>query len=278
MKFAFIDAEKADWPVRALCRALQVSPSGLYAWKARPESRHARADQRLGVQMREAHERSRKTYGSPRIHAVLRAQGIRVSRKRVIRLMQQQGLQGRGRRRYKVTTDSDHGLPVAENVLGRDFVAQAPNQRWVGDVTELWIPQGRLFLAVILDLFSRAVVGWALSTVNDRRLAQRALEAAVGRRAPPPGLLHHTDQGSPYASEDYQNALRRVGFRCSMSRRGNCYDNAPMESFFNTLKTELAEDFESPSAAWRSIFDYIEVFYNGERLHSSLGYLCPREF
>lgn len=278
MRFRFIDVEKARWPVRVLCRALHVSPSGYYAWKARPEPRRAREDRRLGVLTRAAHEQSRGTYGSPRVHAELRAQGERVSRKRVIRLMQAQNLRGRTRRRFVRTTDSRGTLAPAPNLLARDFEASAPNRRWVGDVTYLRTPEGFLYLAAILDLFSRFVVGWSISPLNDRHLALRALDMAVRRRAPEPGLVHHTDQGSPYASEDYQRALEELEAACSMSRRGNCLDNAAMESFFGTLKTELGEWFESAPHAEHSVFDYIEVFYNGRRRHSALGYRSPREF
>lgn len=278
MRFAFVDAEKARVPVQVLCRALRVSPSGYYAWKRRSPSRRAQRDQRLGVLVGEAHARSRRTYGSPRVHAELRAQGERVSRKRVIRLMKAQGLRGRGRGVFVRTTDSQHNRPVSDNVLGRDFTASRPNERWVGDVTYLRTPQGWLYLAAIVDLYSRFVVGWALSAVNDRRLALRALDMAVRRRTPADGLLHHTDQGSPYASEDYQKRLAELGIQCSMSRRGNCYDNAAMESWFNTLKSELGERFESAAHASRELFDYIELFYNQQRRHSSLGYRSPREF
>jgi len=278
VKFVFIEAEKAHYPVRVMCRTLEVSPSGYYAWRDRPPSAHEREDERLGVLVQEAHARSRETYGSPRVHAELAAQGVRVSRKRVVRLMRRQGLRGKGRRRFVVTTDSRHGQPVATNLLNRDFSATGPNQRWVGDVTNLRTPSGPLFLAVILDLFSRYVVGWAVSPVNDRHLAQRALDQAVQRRNPPPGLVHHTDQGSPYASEDYQAALDELGFTCSMSRRGNCYDNAAMESWFHTLKVELGEHFQSLEDAVRQLFDHIEVFYNQQRRHSSLGMVSPAEF
>jgi len=255
VRFAFIDAEKAQVPVQVLCRALQVSPSGYYVWKRRPPSRRAQRDQRLGVLVGEAHTRSRRTYGSPRVHAELRAQGERVSRKRVIRLMKAQGLRGRGRAVFVRTTDSQHDRPVPGNVLDRDFTASRPNERWVGDVTYLRTPQGWLYLAAIVDLFSRFVVGWGLSAVNDRRLALRALDMAVRRRTPADGLLQHTDQGSPYASEDYQKRLSELGIQCSMSRRGNCYDNAAMESWFNTLKSELGERFESAADASRQLFD-----------------------
>jgi len=278
VKFTFIDAEKATWPVRPMCQVLGVSPSGFYAWKTRPESVRRREDRRLGVLTREAHERSRGIYGSPRVHAELRDQGIRVSRKRIIRLMQVQGLRGRVRRAFVRTTDSDHGAVVANNVLERDFTASAPNQRWVGDVTYLRTREGWVYLAVILDLFSRYVVGWAMSAVNDRRLALRALEMAVSHRRPDPGLIHHTDQGSPYASEDYQVELARHGIVCSMSRRGDCYDNAAMESWFGTFKTEVGEIFESAGDAKRRALSYIEPFYNQRRRHSTLGYLSPAEF
>ena len=229
--------------------------------------------------VRESHDRSRQRYGSPRVHAELTGQGQQVSRKRVIRLMQEQDLKARVRPRYKCTTMSDHDLPVAPNLLARRFEAEMPDQRWAGDTTELRIGEsGRLFLAVIIDLFSRFAIGWALSAVNDRHLVIKALEMAVRRRCPDQGLLHHSDQGSPYASEDYQKQLEAGGIVCSMSRRGNCYDNAAMESWFSTFKFELGERFESYAHAKEQSFDYIEVFYNQQRIHSSIGYLSPAEF
>jgi transposase InsO family protein len=208
----------------------------------------------------------------------LKAQDVHVSRKRVVRLMQAQGLQGRCRRSRVRTTDSRHNLPVAPNLLDQDFTADGPNEKWVGDVTYLRTPEGWLYLAVVLDLYSRFVVGWALSPVNDRHLALKALDMAVQRRRPGQGLLAHTDQGSPYASEDYQKALSDLGIECSMSRKGNCYDNAAMESFFARLKVELGEFFESHADAWRQVFEFLEVFYNQERLHSSNGFQSPAEF
>ena len=238
----------------------------------------ARQDLRLAVMIRAAHERSRKTYGSPRVHAELHAQGVAISRKHVARLMRLEGLRARVRKRYRCTTMSDHDQPVAANLLDRRFEAERPNQRWVGDVTEILTGQGKLYLAVILDLFSRMVVGWALSAANDRHLALRALEQALRRRCPEAGLLHHTDQGSPYASEDYQRVLAAHGITCSMSRRGNAHDNAAMESWFSTMTFELGDRFESNAEAKVKLFDYIEVFYNQERRHSTLGYLSPGEF
>jgi transposase InsO family protein len=278
MRFAFIDAEKAVYPLSVLCRVLRVSRPGYYAWRRRPESSRSKTDRRLSVLVREAHERSRRTYGSPRVHAELCANGERVSRKRVVRLMQEQELVARVRRRYKCTTMSDHDQPVAANLLDRQFDAAAPNQRWVGDTTELVIGgSAKLYLAVILDLFSRFVVGWAVSAVNDRHLCLKALNMALRRRCPDAGLMHHSDQGSTYASEDYRKVLEAHGITCSMSRRGNCIDNAAMESWFSTVKCELGEHFESYALAKEQLFDYIEVFYNQQRRHSALDYASPAE-
>ncbi len=229
--------------------------------------------------IRASHEASRRTYGSPRIHRDLRDQGQRVSRKRVIRLQRAEGLVARVRKRFKRTTLSDHDQPVAANVLDQAFVADAPNQRWVADTTEVVIgSSGKLYLAALLDLYSRFLVGWAVSAINDRHLVLKALELALRRRRPPQGLLHHSDQGSPYASEDYQRVLTAHGMTGSMSRRGNCYDNAVMESWFSTVKAELGEHFESCGQAKMALFDYIEVFYNQRRRHSTLGLISPAEF
>ena len=246
MTFAFIEAEKAHFPVTALCRVLRVSRTGFYAWKKRPESLHAHREKLLGVHVRAIHEGSRRTYGSPRVHAELTRQGLRTSRKRVARLMRQQGLAARVRRRYRPTTMSDHDQPVAANVLERNFAAATPNATWVADTTEVLIGSNgaKAYVAVILDLYSRFIAGWALSAVNDRHLTLRALDMALGRRSPRPGLLHHSDQGSTYASDDYQRRLAAHGITCSMSRRGNCHDNAPAESFFSTLTFELGDRFE----------------------------------
>ena len=279
MKFAWIAAEKASFKISELCRALQVSPSGYYAWRRRPESAHAQRDQRLKVLVRASFEASKQRYGSPRIHEDLLEQKERVSRKRVIRLMQEDGLKARVPKRFRCTTNSAHDLPVAANLLNREFTADAPNQRWVGDTTEFKIGEtGKLYLAAIVDLFSRFAVGWAVSAVNDRHVVLSALMMALNRRCPETGLLHHSDRGSTYASEDYQRRLATHGITCSMSRTGDCYDNAVMEAFFSTLKTELADGFENHQHAKRELFDYIEGFYNTRRRHSTLGYVSPAVF
>jgi transposase InsO family protein len=279
MRFTFIAAKKAEHTVTILCRCLRVTRSGFYAWRCRPESTHARDDRRLKVLVGVSFEESKQRYGSPRIHEDLLEQDEHVSRKRVVRLMQEDGLVARRRKRYRCTTMSDHDQPVAANLLDRRFAAAAPNQRWVGDTTEFVIGgSGKLYLAVILDLFSRFAVGWAISAVNDRHLTLKALEMALKRRCPDSGLLHHSDQGSPYASEDYQARLDAHGITCSMSRRGNCYDNAVMESFFSTVKTELADRFDSCGEAKMELFDYIEVFYNQRRRHSTIGQISPAAY
>jgi putative transposase len=271
--------EKASFRVSELCRTLDVAPSGFYAWCRRPESAHARRDRRLRVLVRASFDESKQRYGSPRVHEDLLEQNMRVSRKRVIRLMQEEGLKARIRKRFKCTTMSDHDQPVAANLLDRQFSAEAPNRRWVGDTTEFVIGEsGKLYLAAILDLFSRFVVGWAVSAVNDRHLTIKALAMALKRRCPDIGLLHHSDQGSPYASEDYQTLLDAHGITCSMSRRGNCYDNAVMEAFFSSVKSELADRFDSCGDAKMELFDYIEVFYNQRRRHSTIGQISPAAF
>jgi transposase InsO family protein len=259
---------------------MRVTRSGFYAWQGRPASARAQRDQRLTVQVRASFDASKGRYGSPRIHRDLREQNARVSRKRVIRLMQAAGLKARARKRFKQTTMSDHDHPIAANVLDRQFTATAPNQRWVGDTTEFVVSDSgtKLYLAAILDLFSRFVVGWAVGPRNDRHLTLAALEQALRHRAPDPGLLHHSDRGSTYASADYRDRLDACGIPCSMSRRGNCYDNAVAEAFFSSLKSEVADRFASGAEATRELFGYIEVFYNQRRRHSTLGYVSPAAF
>ncbi len=266
------------FPITVMCLVLLVSRAGYYAWVDRQPSPHTTEDLRLAVLVREAFERSRKTYGSPRVHAELAAHGVFASKKRIARIMRQEGLKARARKRFKCTTMSDHDQPVAPNLLDRQFTAERPNQRWVGDTTELLTGNGKLFLAVIIDLFARYVVGWALSPVNDRHLTIEALENAVLRRCPEVGLLHHSDQGCTYASEDYQKLLSEHGIICSMSRKGEVLDNAAMESWNSTFKAECGERFASNDVAHREVFDYIEVFYNQQRRHSALGYMNPAEY
>jgi putative transposase len=225
--FALIHARKAIFPIATMCQVLGRSVSGYYVWCRRSESAHAQRDRQLRVLVRASFDASKQRYGSPRIHEDLLEQKVRVSRKRVIRLMQEDGLKARARKRFKCTTMSDHDQPVAANLLDRQFTADAPNRRWVGDTTEFVIGErGKLYLAAILDLFSRFIVGWAVSAVNDRHLTLKALGMALKRRCPDAGLLHHSDQGCTYASEDYQRMLDANGITCSMSRRGDCYDNA----------------------------------------------------
>ncbi|MCC7179925.1 MAG: IS3 family transposase [Acidobacteria bacterium] len=279
VRFRFIAAEKAEHSLTILCRCLEVTRSGFYAWQRRPESARAVRDRQLRVRIRASHEASRGRYGRPRVWRDLRDEGEHTSEKRVARLMRAEGLRARARKRFRTTTISDHDQPVAGNVLDRQFEAARPNQRWVGDTTELVIgSSAKVYLAAILDLYSRFIVGWALSAVNDRHLTLRALDMAVKRRCPDPGLLHHSDQGCTYASEDYRARLDQHGIVCSMSRRGNCYDNAVMESWFSTVKSEEGERFESYAHAKEALFDYIEVFYNQRRRHSTIGQISPAEY
>jgi transposase InsO family protein len=280
VRFGFIAAEKATFPVRVLCRMLQVSRAGFYAWQGRPPAPRAQADERLGLEIAAIYAESQRRYGSPRIHAELVDRGCRTSRKRVARLMRVQGLAARRRRRFCVTTQSRHPFPIAPNVLARQFERAAPDQAWVTDITYIPTAEGWLYLAVILDLFSRFAVGWAMSERITDDLTLDALRLAVARRRPPRGLLHHSDRGSQYASGDYQRVLAQHGIVCSMSRRGNCWDNAVAESFFATLKVELVHDaaWATRTTARTELFEYLELFYNGQRRHSALGYLSPRAF
>jgi putative transposase len=279
LRFRFIQTEKAIYPVRVLCRTLAVSCTGFYAWCRRGLSLRAQQDAALKVEIRAAHAASGKRYGSPRIHADLKAESQHVGRKRVARLMREEGLEGQRKRRFRVTTDSRHSLPIAANRLNRDFSVSAPNKVWVTDITYIWTREGWLYLAAILDLFSRRVVGWSMDSHIDRDLALDALGMALRTRRPEPGLVHHSDRGVQYASGDYQRRLQDRGILCSMSRKGDCWDNAVAESFFSTLKAELVHrtDYVSRSQARASVFEYIEAFYNGRRRHSALGYVSPVE-
>jgi transposase InsO family protein len=280
VRFRFIDAEKAVYPVVFLCRVLGVSPSGYYAWRQRPEPVRVKSDAQLAIEIAAEHKRSRGIYGSPRVHLELQARGVRVGRKRVERLMRKNGIRGRQKRRFRRTTDSNHAQPIAPNVLARNFDPKRPNEAWAGDVTYIATGQGWLYLAVLLDLFSRRVVGWAISDTNDRVLALEALNQALRLRQPQQGLVHHSDRGSPYASEEYRSALAAAGIVPSMSRTGDCWDNAVAESFFATLRAELLDHqrYSTRAEATTSIGDYIEGFYNPQRRHSYIGYASPIEF
>ena len=280
MKYRFIEAHRPLWRLRTMCRILRASKSGYFAWRDGRESPRRSADRALTTQIARIHHEQRAVYGSPRIHLALRQQGTRVGRKRVERLMRSAGIRVTPRRRFAVTTDSNHDHPIAANLLAQDFTATAPNQKWVTDITYIPTGEGWLYLAAIIDLFSRRVVGWAMASTMETSLVRSALDMALGNRSPGKDLIHHSDRGSQYASESYRSALRQQGITASMSRRGNCYDNAVIESFWHSLKVELVyrRSFATRSEAEQDIFEYIEVFYNRVRLHSSIGYVSPAAF
>jgi len=273
-------SHESEFGVKAMCRVLSVSCSGYYAWRNRADSQRAQANERLLARIREEHQLSRKTYGSPRIHAALRGKGVRCSRKRVARLMRlDQIVASRTRRRIPHTTHRDPKAMPAPNWLNQDFSSPAPDRKWLSDITYIDTAEGWLYLASVLDLFSRRVVGWAMDEHMEASLVQQAWNMAVAQRSPSADLLHHSDQGKQYTSEVYQQGLAAHHCQVSMSRVGNCFDNAPMESFFSTLKTECANaQFATRAQARSAIFEYIEGWYNRQRLHSSLGYLSPAEF
>ena len=264
-----------------MCRVLKVTRSGYYAWRQRRDSLRAKENRTLSEQIIEIFETSRGTYGSPRIHAVLLSRGFQVGLNRVVRLMVELGIRARAKRRFKVTTDSEHPFPISRNILARKFETTEPDRAWVADMTYIWTNEGWLYLAVIIDLFSRRVVGWSMAEHMRTELVLNALEAALGQRqASPRGLLFHSDRGSQYASADYQIALQNAKIEGSMSRRANCWDNAVAESFFGTLKTEFihTQIFVSRAEARTSIAEWIEVFYNRQRIHSTIGFLSPVQF
>ncbi len=275
MRYTVIERLRDRYPVTLMCKVLDVSPSGYYAWRGRPESARSRANRLLKVDIRSIFDESRETYGSPRIHDELRDRGVRCGRKRVAKLMKEEQLEPKKARRYRVTTVSSETHEKAPNILNRQFQVDAPDTAWVGDITYLWTPEGWLYLAVLLDLYSRRVIGWALSTRITQDLAIAALERAFFERNPEAGLLHHSDRGSQYTSNSYQKQLKRKGLIASMSRKGDCWDNAVAESFFATLKIELGNTFSSREAARLALIDYIEIFYNRRRRHTSLGGLTP---
>lgn len=280
MRFRLVEDHRGIWPVRVMCDALSVSASGYHAWRSRPESPRKIANRELLADIRRVHADHRGRYGAPRIHAELRAEGHSVSRKRVERVMRRHGIRAQAPRRYRVcTTDSKHSLPVAANLLDQNFAAEKPDQVWLADITYIPTSEGWLSLAVILDLFTRKVLGWAMREHMRAELTLAALTMAIQRRRPGPGLIHHSDRGSQYAAGDYRKILHAAAITRSMSRKANCWDNAPMESFFGTLKTELVHQHEYPDreAARRDLFGYIEGYYNRRRIHSAIGYITPKQ-
>jgi transposase InsO family protein len=280
MKYTFIAAHRGEFAVKRMCRVLGVQRSGYYAWRKRTPSTRAQANQALLALIRAEHQNSRRTYGSPRVHVVLQRQGVKCGHNRVARLMRLHGIVALQRRKYHpLTTQRQPGVVPAPNRLDQDFSAAAPNQKWVSDFTYIETAEGWLYLAVVLDLFSRRVIGWAMSQTMDTTLVETALRMALLNRRPPPGLLHHSDQGSQYTSASYLRRLTAALAQLSMSGVGNCYDNAVMESFFGTLKTEcVTSPFPTCQQACSTIFEYMEVWYNRQRLHSTLGYLSPVDF
>jgi putative transposase len=286
MKFVFIQTHAAEHHITTMCRVLGVSRAGYYAWDKRPLSRRAAADAQLAEAITAIHRTSRRTYGSPRVHEELKAQGKQHGENRVARIMHDEGIRAKTSRRFRVTTDSNHAHPTAPNVLDRQFGVhdangvRPVNRVWIGDITYLTTREGSLYLAVILDLASRRVIGWAMRHTLEGALTRDALTMALVARHPAPGVLHHTDRGSQYAAGDYRALLTAHGMECSMSRVGDCWDNAVAESFFATLKRELADeaDWVTREEARTAVFEYIEVWYNRQRRHSSLGYLSPAAY
>ena len=280
MKCEAIERQRGQYPLVMMCRLLEVRRSTYYAWRKRPESRRTKEDRRLVIEIELSHKASDRTYGSPRVHEDLQEQGIRCGRKRVARLMRENGIRAKQARRFKATTDSDHNDPVAPNLLDREFHVDVPDRVWVADLTYIWTREGWLYLAVILDLFSRRVVGWSMSKRITSQLTLEALSVALWSRKPSPGLLHHSDRGSQYTCGDYRDVLDEHGVLCSMSRKGDCWDNAVAESFFKTLKVERVNDrdYWTREEAQTDIIDYIERFYNRKRRHSYLGYVSPVKY
>jgi putative transposase len=281
MRFEFIRERRETFGVGSMCEMLEVSRGGFYSWLRRPESRWSRETSRLTELIRTIHQESRKTYGCPRVHAELLSRGETCGKNRVARIMRANEIRSKRKRRFRKTTDSKHSLPVAPNLLNQDFKANRPNEVWLADITYIPTAEGWLYLASLEDLFSRRVVGYSMSNSLETQLVLDALQMAVDRRPSlVAGLIHHSDRGSQYASEAYQKRLERFDMVPSMSGKGNCYDNAPMESFYATLKTELVhhERYPTRAKARASIFEFIEVFYNGTRRHSALGYLSPAQY
>ena len=280
MRYRAIQEHDRRYPIRLMCRALTVSPAGYYVWAGRPESDRSVSNRALLSAIRVIHRESRETYGSPSIWDALIKRGHGVGENRIARLMRAEGIRAKTVKKWRATTQSNHRLPVAANTLNRQFTVEHPNRVWAGDITYVWTTEGWLYLAVMLDRYSRRVVGWAMSQRLTGELAERALLMALTNRQPRAGLLHHSDRGSQYAATNYQQVLTTHGITPSMSRTGNCWDNACVESFFGTLKRELVyhRHYATRDDAKQDIFEYIEVFYNRKRRHSTLGYASPAEY
>ena len=280
MKYACVDRRRDRYPVRMMCRLLSVSASGYYAWRTRPESLRAASDRTLMAEIRRVHQDSKGVYGSPRVHAELKAKGIHVGRHKVARLMRLARLRGCPKRRFRVTTQRDPSHAVAKNLLKQNFAADSPNQRWAADITYISTREGWLYLAVVMDLYSRRIVGWSMSRWMSRRLVLAALRMAIDVREPRGKLIHHSDRGGQYTSDDFRDELAKHSIDCSMSGSGNCYDNAVVESFFGLLKRERVNRvrYRTRDEARADLFDYIEVFYNRKRRHGYLGNISPDDF
>jgi len=282
VRYPFIKDEEQQgrFPIGALCRAMRVSRTGYHRWRNRQPCRRNREEVELLIHIKASHKESKETYGSPRVHQDLLAMGVRCGRHRVARIMRKHAIRALYKERFVVTTDSNHEMPVAENLLEQKFGSEKPNARWLADITYIWTSEGWLYLAAIIDLFSRRAVGWAMDKNIDRSLVITALTAALRQRRPLEGLICHSDRGSQYASGDYQEQLSDARIVCSMSRKGNCWDNAPMESFFASLKRELVHRhrFTTRDEARQAIFWWIEAWYNRKRRHSALGYISPEQF
>jgi transposase InsO family protein len=280
MRYQFVEGHRDRWPVRLMCQVLGVSPGGYYDWRRRPPGPRQQRREALVAAIQAVHGEMKARYGSPRIHAELVARGVPCCVSTVARLMRRHGIAAKKKRKFRGTTDSNHDRPVAENLVARDFEPEAGDRVWTADITYIPTREGWLYLAAVEDLHSRRIVGWSMSERIDSRLVVDALEMAIAQRLPGEGLVAHSDRGSQYASEHYQRLLARHGITCSMSRHGDCWDNAPMESFFASLKKELVHDadFATREEARAELFEYIEVFYNRVRRHSALGYLSPEEY
>ena len=279
MRFQYIEDHRSEFPVIQMCKVLDVSPSGYYAWRGRPVSEREMANRELTDKIKVAFKESGETYGSPRIYQVMRKLGLMCSQNRVARLMRKEGLRAKQSRRLRATTKRNKAHRAAPNRLNRDFSAERPNQKWLTDITYIPTLEGWLYLAAILDLFSRRIVGWAMSERMTTELTLRALDMAIRQRRPGPGLIHHSDQGSQYTDSRYQAVLADHGIQASMNAVGTWYDNAPMESFFGTLKSERVNHvvYQTRDEASPDVFYYIEGFYNRHRLHSSLDYISPED-